>query len=209
MSGLRGTGSGPWLKQRGGPTTQYLSAVSALGATEAWAVGSAGTTVHFSGGSWQAVTSTLSTNLNDVSVVSANEAYAVGTTYLNSGIIARWDGSTWTLVGSETYSMAASVYVGLAVSSHNAAELATATFDAVTVHAASTLPAPWQAQEAGQRHVFLAAVVDETSEQGAQHGWRHRGAVATTGPQPGPDPNHARPGRPPPLPVPPGRIVAP
>ena len=43
------------------------------------------------------------------------------------------DGVTWTLVGSDTFSMGASVYVGLAVSSHDASRLATVTFDSVSV----------------------------------------------------------------------------
>jgi hypothetical protein len=41
------------------------------------------------------------------------------------------DGTTWTLVGSETLSMAIDVYVGLAVTSHTTAALATATFEHV------------------------------------------------------------------------------
>ena len=43
------------------------------------------------------------------------------------------DGVTWTLVGSDTFSMGASVQVGLAVSSHDATRLATVTFDNVSV----------------------------------------------------------------------------
>jgi regulation of enolase protein 1 (concanavalin A-like superfamily) len=43
------------------------------------------------------------------------------------------DGTTWTLVGSDTIAMAANVYVGLAVSSHTTATAATATFDHVSV----------------------------------------------------------------------------
>ena len=42
------------------------------------------------------------------------------------------DGSTWTLVGSDTIPMAATVYVGLAVTSHTTTALATATFDNVS-----------------------------------------------------------------------------
>jgi regulation of enolase protein 1 (concanavalin A-like superfamily) len=42
------------------------------------------------------------------------------------------DGATWTLVGSDTISMTATVYVGLAVSSHTTATAAQATFDNVT-----------------------------------------------------------------------------
>jgi predicted amidohydrolase/regulation of enolase protein 1 (concanavalin A-like superfamily) len=43
------------------------------------------------------------------------------------------DGVTWTLVGSDTFSMGPSVYVGLAVSSHDTTRAATVTFDGVTV----------------------------------------------------------------------------
>jgi phosphatidylserine/phosphatidylglycerophosphate/cardiolipin synthase-like enzyme len=43
------------------------------------------------------------------------------------------DGSTWTLVGTDTISMGASVYIGLAVSSHTTSATATATFTNVTV----------------------------------------------------------------------------
>lgn len=46
------------------------------------------------------------------------------------------DGSTWTTVGSDTIAMAPTIYVGLAVSSHVAGTLATATFDSTTVTAA-------------------------------------------------------------------------
>ena len=41
------------------------------------------------------------------------------------------DGATWTLVGTDTIAMAADVFVGLAVTSHTTAALATATFDGV------------------------------------------------------------------------------
>jgi hypothetical protein len=43
------------------------------------------------------------------------------------------DGTSWTLVGSDTVPMAATVYVGLAVTSHTTTAAATATFDNVTV----------------------------------------------------------------------------
>ena len=43
------------------------------------------------------------------------------------------DGSNWTLVGSETITMGATVYVGLAVTSHSDGALATATFTNVSV----------------------------------------------------------------------------
>ncbi|PYR59611.1 MAG: hypothetical protein DMF85_07310, partial [Acidobacteria bacterium] len=43
------------------------------------------------------------------------------------------DGTTWTLDGTDTIPMAATVYVGLAVTSHTTAASCTATFDGVTV----------------------------------------------------------------------------
>jgi regulation of enolase protein 1 (concanavalin A-like superfamily) len=43
------------------------------------------------------------------------------------------DGTTWTLVGTDTISMATTVYVGLAVCSHKAGWLSTAVFDHVVV----------------------------------------------------------------------------
>ena len=48
------------------------------------------------------------------------------------------DGSTWTLVGTETVPMASDVYVGLAVTSHNTAATSNATFTNVTI----TRPTP-------------------------------------------------------------------
>jgi regulation of enolase protein 1 (concanavalin A-like superfamily) len=43
------------------------------------------------------------------------------------------NGTTWTVVGKDSFSMSGPVYVGLAVSSHDASRLATGTFDNVTV----------------------------------------------------------------------------
>ena len=47
------------------------------------------------------------------------------------------DGTNWTLVGSDTFTMGTTVLVGLGVSSHISGTLATATFDNVTVTTAS------------------------------------------------------------------------
>ena len=52
------------------------------------------------------------------------------------------DGVNWTLVGSDTIPMATTIYAGLAVNSHNAGALATATFDNVSVTAAGSPPPP-------------------------------------------------------------------
>ena len=47
------------------------------------------------------------------------------------------DGVTWTLVGSDSIQMGATVFAGLAVASHDATQRATATFDNVSVTAAA------------------------------------------------------------------------
>jgi regulation of enolase protein 1 (concanavalin A-like superfamily) len=43
------------------------------------------------------------------------------------------DGATWTIVGSDMFTMGPDVYVGLALTSHDNARLATATFDSLSV----------------------------------------------------------------------------
>jgi glucose/arabinose dehydrogenase/regulation of enolase protein 1 (concanavalin A-like superfamily) len=52
------------------------------------------------------------------------------------------NGTTWTLVGSDTIAMAANVYVGLALTSHNNAALCTATFDNVTAPRSIAITGP-------------------------------------------------------------------
>lgn len=68
------------------------------------------------------------------------------------------DGSSWSVVGSDTFAMGADVHVGLGVSSHDATRLATAGFDNVTVRSVTptpppppppALPDPWKAQDIG------------------------------------------------------------
>ena len=57
------------------------------------------------------------------------------------------DGTAWTIVGSDTIPMTGDVHAGLAVSSHEASQLATATFDNVSV--VTRLPVGWQAADVG------------------------------------------------------------
>ncbi|HMA38254.1 MAG TPA: S-layer homology domain-containing protein [Chloroflexia bacterium] len=91
-------GNGPWVQQQGGPTMQNLYAVSMLTADDAWAVGGAGTILHFTGGNWRVVTSTLTADLFGVQMLSPAEGYAVGAIGNTTGVIARWDGLAWTPV---------------------------------------------------------------------------------------------------------------
>ena len=55
------------------------------------------------------------------------------------------DGATWQTIGTESITMAATVYVGLAVTSHNTSQKVTATFSSVSVTARTTTPPANQA----------------------------------------------------------------
>ena len=59
------------------------------------------------------------------------------------------NGSSWTRVGSDTFSMPADVLVGLASSAHDPSSLATATFDGVSVSSGQELPAGWSSEDVG------------------------------------------------------------
>jgi regulation of enolase protein 1 (concanavalin A-like superfamily) len=59
------------------------------------------------------------------------------------------DGSTWSQVGQATIALTGSVYVGLAVSSHDATRAAAAVFDRVVVSSAPALPTGWASRDIG------------------------------------------------------------
>jgi regulation of enolase protein 1 (concanavalin A-like superfamily) len=59
------------------------------------------------------------------------------------------DGNTWTIVGQDTIQLSATAYVGMAVSSHDNTQRATATFDQVSITAAETLRPGWQTADIG------------------------------------------------------------
>jgi regulation of enolase protein 1 (concanavalin A-like superfamily) len=60
------------------------------------------------------------------------------------------NGTSWTVVGTDTIQMPSQVYIGPALTSHNNSALATATFDAVSVTTDSgSLPAGWTYTDVG------------------------------------------------------------
>lgn len=59
------------------------------------------------------------------------------------------NGATWTRIGSETISMGASVYVGLAVTSHEPSTLAAAKFANLQVDGSAALPSGWASVDIG------------------------------------------------------------
>ena len=59
------------------------------------------------------------------------------------------DGASWSEVGRATIALTGSVYVGVAVSSHDTTRTATSTFERVTVTKAPSLPTGWEARDIG------------------------------------------------------------
>ena len=60
-----------------------------------------------------------------------------------------FDGTSWTEVGRDTFSMPADVLIGLGTNAHNVLALATATFDNVSVTTGQALPTVWTSNDIG------------------------------------------------------------
>ena len=73
-----------------------LASVAVLSNADAWAVGEG--IVHWDGVSWQSVPKPSTEKLNAVSMVDAQNGWAVG----QRGTLLRWDGSTWTQFAAAT-----------------------------------------------------------------------------------------------------------
>lgn len=118
-----------------GPTMNDLSGITALSATDVWAVGyHDGNNIvqtlieHWNGTQWSAVTSPNTASgsfLNAVSAASANNAWAVGTSGTLFGVydtlIEHWDGHAWSIVTSPSPGSAGSLLNGVVDLSGNAA----------------------------------------------------------------------------------------
>ncbi len=113
------TNIGSWILQSGGPTTADLYAASALDSNDVWAVGGSvtrggglsngayNTVIMHYNGAWQIVPTTFTNTIfYNVKMLSPTEGYAVGLSDSgSSGIIARWDGVTWTQVATPTHTL--------------------------------------------------------------------------------------------------------
>jgi regulation of enolase protein 1 (concanavalin A-like superfamily) len=79
------------------------------------------------------------------------------------------DGSQWTVVGTDTVTLPSTVFVGLAVTSHNASTTATAAFDSVNItessEAGQSLPDGWTSQDLGAVGVVGSATISGGSLQ--------------------------------------------
>src|SRR5687767_5653301 len=88
-----------------GSAHTMLHGVSAVSATDIWAVGTSvvGTsyqtvTMHWSGSQWSLVDSFSSGQFNDVTAISTNDVWAVGSN--NGALTMHWNGTNWTQVPS-------------------------------------------------------------------------------------------------------------
>jgi hypothetical protein len=92
--------------------SNYLRAVSAISATDAWAVGYSGQTgstqaltLHWDGTAWSQVSTGVAAPMSalyDVEAVQSGHVWAVGS-YSNGGeqtLVMRWNGTSWNMVGS-------------------------------------------------------------------------------------------------------------
>jgi hypothetical protein len=92
-----------------GAQDNELSGVTAVSATDVWAVGETGNgaqtmTQHWDGTSWTAVASPSPGRLAGVAAVSVSDVWAVGSVTdingITSTVIERWNGTTWSTVSS-------------------------------------------------------------------------------------------------------------
>jgi photosystem II stability/assembly factor-like uncharacterized protein len=74
------------------PTPHIINAIVGTAANDAWAVGAAGTVLHWDGTGWTAVNAGTNATLNDVAPISANDVWIVGA----NGTLIHFDGTTWT-----------------------------------------------------------------------------------------------------------------
>ncbi|MFZ1684943.1 MAG: hypothetical protein WAU88_12560 [Candidatus Zixiibacteriota bacterium] len=84
---------GTWVVDRS-PTIVNLRSVWGSGPTDVFAVGAAGTIVHFDGAEWKVQSSGTIKYLWGVAGTSSNDVYAVGT----DGTVIHWDGTAWSSV---------------------------------------------------------------------------------------------------------------
>lgn len=91
----------PWRWSNPTPQGQTLTGVWAAAANDVWAVGAAGTVLHFDGSRWRCVPSATEQNLRVVWGTGSNDVWASGTR--NGGAeILHWNGTQWSVVGRAT-----------------------------------------------------------------------------------------------------------
>lgn len=78
------------------PSVSWLSEVAFPSADDGWAVGAAGTIIHYDGEGWSQVPSPVTRALYGVEFITPTDGWAVG----HAGGIVHCDGTRWTKVAS-------------------------------------------------------------------------------------------------------------
>ena len=86
--------SSSWARQAAPNGTSDLYGISALAASDVWAVGNIGNVLHFDGSSWSRQDIGLTRRLNAVSARVSNDIWAVG----DGGLVIHYDGSWSTVI---------------------------------------------------------------------------------------------------------------
>jgi hypothetical protein len=83
--------AGKWCWYNPLPQGNTLQSLAGTGPSDLWAVGTAGTTLHYDGQIWTLVPSGTQNNLNGVWALAPNDVWAVG----EAGTLLHYDGSKW------------------------------------------------------------------------------------------------------------------
>ena len=106
-----------------GTQTNELLGVTAVSATDIWAVGfsepspafSATLTLHWDGTSWSVVSSPSIGTLRAVAAVSTSDVWAVGDGGSSGSLIEQWNGTSWSVVANPNPSTSTNTFHGVAV----------------------------------------------------------------------------------------------
>ena len=100
------TTAGGWRLESPLPTGYALNGVWGSSASDVWAVGDAGTIVHWNGAVWATVASGTKKDLKAIWGSGASNVWAVGV----AGTILHWNGSAWTAETSPTTNPLAAIW---------------------------------------------------------------------------------------------------
>ena len=98
------SGAGPktdssWVTEGVGLTTDALYSLSGTSATDVWAAGANGTTVHRGAdGSWTLVDTMKMSRVDGLFALSTGSVWAAGRTDSTDAVVLHWDGTTWSNV---------------------------------------------------------------------------------------------------------------
>jgi hypothetical protein len=123
-----------WCWENPLPQSNTLYAVSGVSATDAWAVGAAGTALHYDGTTWKRYATPTVQSITSLSVVASDDVWAAAADY-----VLHWNGQTWSTVGATHLPLTPSVW-GESATSAWAIDLGSFTHYVGTTSTSITLP---------------------------------------------------------------------